>query len=293
MAYSRFSTRFRRRGFKKVAVGPKPKRVYRKKSMAPKVSFARRVNQVIAKNVENKISNTIVSNPYVATWASGTMPTWAHKNFDSMFNMVQGTSMWQRIGNRIKLKRWVMKGLIHPANENDPYSSGATFLRHSYQGTVTVFLLKGVNATYPTANLPQLLQDGNTSKNPTGQLMDQLYSINKDQYKVYWSRKFKVGPSQTGTPVAGGSYTTPVPLVSNNEYKATATFGLDICKYIGKDAIIKYNDNDSGAFLPPSMVGLTMCAIWSPIAGNLGPQAGTPNSYYAINFTSFIEYEDA
>jgi len=259
----------------------------------PRITFAKKVNQVIAKNVENKISNTITSNPYVCTWASGALPVWAHKNFDALFNMIQGPTMWQRIGNRIKLKRWVMKGLIHPANENDPYSSGATFLRHSYQGTVTVFLLKGVNATYPITTLPALLQDGNTTKNATGQLLDQLYSINKDQYKIYWSRKFKVGPAQTGTPVAGGSYTTPVPLVSNNEYKASATFGFDICKYIGKNAIIKYNDNDSGAQLPPSMVGLTMCAIWSPIAGNLGPQAGTPNSYYAINFTSFIEYEDA
>jgi len=299
MAYSRFSTKFRRRGFKKVAVGRKPKRTYAPKKKYPMVSFAKRVNALISAKIENKMSNNLQVSGNVSTWASGTSPVWFKESLLGPMSMTQGTSSWNRIGNTITLKKWIVKVLVHPTLDNDPYAStGFQFNRFTHQGKVTLFIMKLKNGGFPFPTLNGLLQNGNAETTPTGILTDQLCSINTDKYKIYYKRSFRVGSSQTGEviPNTGGigqGYSTPYPLLSNNDLKISAGFSVDLCKYIGKNAKITFDDNTVTPNLPASLTGIALCAIWSPIAGNMTVSSGTPNSCYQVLFNNHIEFEDA
>jgi len=299
MAYSRFSTRFRRRGFKKVAVVAKSKRVYAPKKKYPKVSFAKRVNALISAKIENKFSNNFQVSGNVSTWTSGTSPVWFRESLVAPMSMTQGTSSWNRIGNTITLKKWIVKVLIHPTLDNDPYASvGFQFNRFTHQGKITLFIMKQKAGGIPLNTLPGLLQNGNAETTPTGILTDQLCAINTDRYKIYYKRSFRVGSSATGEviPNTGGigqGFSIPFPLLANNDLKVSAQFNVDICKYIGKNAKITFDDNTVTPNLPATLTGISLCAIWSPIAGNMAVNAQTPNSCYQVLFNNHIEFEDA
>jgi len=279
--------RYRRRGFKKVAVGAKPKRVYRKRTYKPKVSFAKRVNAIISRNVENKVSTSLNFNSPICIW-SGINPNWFIYNWNTNFNMLQGTSQNTRIGNTIKLKRWILKGQIAPRFEVNPSTSTSTNLRYSNQGTCKLFLLKRKNGDDCGNYLPQLFQNGSSYFDPTGTSFDQLLPINKDHYKVYWSRSFKLSPSQPIDATSGQNL-----FWANNDFKCVANFGLDITKYIGKNAHLKYDDNTNLCELPPTMKGLTLAAIWCPYVGAMVSTPSNSLSYYQLTFSSHYEYEDA
>jgi len=96
----------------------KPKRVAK-----PKVSFAKRVNALISSKIENKFSNNFQVSGNVLTWATGSSPVWFRESLIAPMSMTQGTSSWNRIGNSITLKKWIVKVLVHPALDNDPYAS--------------------------------------------------------------------------------------------------------------------------------------------------------------------------
>jgi len=279
--------KYRRRGFKKVAIGAKPKRIYRKKTYAPKMSFAKRVTQVIARNVENKFSVPLNYNAPVLNWTA-VSPTWFHYNFDGAFNLSQGVTQSTRVGNICKIKKWIIKGQIAPRFEVNPSASTSTNLRYSNQGICKIFLLKKANGDIPPFNLQYLFQSGNSYLDPTGSSFDQLLAINKDQYKVYWQRQFKLSPSQPNSDTTATNV-----FWANNDFNAVANFGLDVTKYIGKNATLKYEDSNMNAQIPPSMKGLSLVAIWCPYVGQMAQNSANPLSYYQVTFSSYFSYEDA
>lgn len=297
MGYSRFSTRFRRRGFKKVAVGAKPKSKYAPKKKYPRVSFAKRVNAIIARNVENKISESNSYDAPVLLW-TGVSPLFWRRTFEDDFNTQQGTRVQDRIGNKIKLKRWVIKGSIHPPNYtiNPVAGTGVQHLPNTYQGCVLVLFMRKVDNTQavPTT-LQYLYQNGATASDPTGHFSECLLKLNTDVYKIYWQRRFKMGlSSSTNSQVAG---TTGDQLnnfiYNNNDFKAVRTFGFDATKLIGKNAIIKYNDASTHAQLPAPMSNLCLCAVWQPYAGLCARNDATPISFFQMTANSYYEFEDA
>ena len=288
MGYSRFSTRFRRRGFKKVAVGVKPKRKYAPKKKVPRVSFAKRVNAIISRNVENKISANWYQSENVAIYSGGGphIFNWFVRNTweTNLFNISQGAGQGNRIGNLIKLKRWVIKGMIHPETSQD--SALESYLPNSQQGYVDVYFGRHTNNNEITNQLVGLLQNGNSSTTPSGQYYDTLSTINKDKYKIYYHRRFKVGPQWLSR------ITNPTTAAPNNDFALTATFGFDVCKYICKNMILKYEDTNTE--VQNDMIrSLALFATWTPSVGYLVAQVGEPTSLYKISFNSYIEFEDA
>jgi len=265
----------------------KPRSVYPKKTSKPKVSFAKRVNAVISRNVENKFSVPLNYNAPVLNWTA-VSPTWFHYNFDGAFNLSQGVTQSTRVGNICKIKKWIIKGQIAPRFEVNPSSSTAINLRYSNQGICKIMLLKKANGDIPPFNLQYLFQSGNSYIDPTGSSFDQLLAINKDQYKVYWQRSFKLSPSQPND----NSSSTNL-FWANNDFKCVANFGLDVTKYIGKNATLKYEDSNLNAQIPPSMKGLTLVAIWCPYVGQMVQTTANPLSYYQVTFSSYFSYEDA
>lgn len=270
-----------------------PRKNYRKKM--PMVSFAKRVQKIIAQNVENKYTHTITqANPvagvqqgspdqyYFYVWAPG-----ADMSGSRMFNLPCGVLQNERIGNTIKLKRWIIKGIIEPVtDESEQMLGGMT-------GFVDIYFGRYTNNIHSVTNdLGGLYQDGGTTKTPTCTSTDQLQCLNKDNYKVYYHRRFKMGAQfEQGT----GRLQSP----ANNDFSLSRTFGFDVCKYVCKDRHLKYPDASGTApnYTPPNdadMQNLTLWATFSPWTKQALPQAtGFFKTLYHINAISYAEYEDA
>lgn len=297
-----------------------------KRNYFGKGSFAKKVNAVIARNVENKYTASVTYKSEVASinrnrdsqgqmTTSGQYYVWAPGNgVNGMFNISQGTSIQQRIGNKIKLKRWIIKGMIQPNDTfaqapavplTPPPGQGAGTStgigQNSFVGYVTLYFGRRMDNLTPVGNdLNKFFQNGATDITPISNLQETLYPINKDLYKVYFRRRFKVG---TGSGFSGGGSTLvydPAPTAPGaNGFGLTKSFGFDVCKYIAKNKVITFDESDT----TPQYDNIENLCIWAhfvPCAGNYevvdpgqAPSTSQNKTFYVINALSYAEYEDA
>lgn len=253
------------------------------------------VKKETAKNIENKLSSTVGNTQSVLTvqYASG-VPTFNYYLFSpsqsGLFSMQQGVGQDQRIGNIIKLKRWVVKGSVY----FDPnFSAGiqGTSAFSQGQGYVDVYFGRPTNMSNTIQpQLPGLYQDGAQTITPECNLVERLYSINRDQYKVYWHKRFKIGTSGNTLGLGTGS-------TLNNDYKLNHEFGFDVCKLCTKNKILKYDDNTTD----PSDALVDSLYLWATFTmpgvdynyQNVGQSNQTVYSPPKIACQTYIEYEDA
>lgn len=269
-----------------------PRRNYRKKM--PMVSFQKRVQKIISSNVENKFTETLSYNDAVARtdststykffkWTPGADATGSR-----LFNLQQYNTAGTRIGNTIKLKRWIIKGLIQPV------VSTATTMTNSYVGYVDVYFGKLMANTTPPSNLlTNFYQNGATAITPSCTSKDMLNPINKDKYKVYYHRRFKMGASSDAK-----TYDTtgnPEYHPGNNDFKLSQTFGFDVCKFILKNKHLKYNDSaNTTPFEPPDNADVLNLTLWATFTPQTGQATGaTTKSLYNLDVVTYAEYEDA
>jgi len=288
MAYGRY---FRKQ--RMVAVKPATKKsntprrkIYSKK---PQVSFAQKVNQIISKNVENKMTLSYNVSDYVcSTTATGVFNWYIQKDWNTkLFTLSQGSTVQSRIGNQIKLKRWIIRGQIAPYSttlNND----GTAYLPSSVCGHIDIYFGRSLDNNEMTSALTALYENGSSSSDPNGTQAQIFRTINKDQYKIYYHKRFKMSPANlsNSTNLSGA--------LTNNDFSLTRTFGFDVCKYICKNSIIKYNDadNDPNNFM---IRQLALFATWTPAVGDLEKGASYANNhtFYKINLQAYAEYEDA
>lgn len=266
----------------------KPKKTIQKKK-APRLSFAKKVNAIIASNVENKITATQTKTQNLCKYEITGCNWFLWQNFDTtalggsgLFEISRGANVNQRIGNVIKLKRWVIKGIITPSALGYAFSENF-FLQQSFQGYITVYFGKKKDGTQVSAQLYNLLQNGNTAETPEGKFTQMFNADNKDVYKIYYKRRFKMSPAYMGN-----SSTNVSP---NNDFSLTKTFGFDVCKYICKNHKLVYNDDNN---VPQSntLNDLALWMTWTPAVGNM-ELAVNKSSFYNIVAQSYAEYEDA
>jgi len=256
------------------------------------------VNKAVNSNVENKMSNNTTQDIPICIFSSPTPQWWVH-SFANFFDLGVGTAQNQRIGNRFKLKTWKIKCLVSPTTDGDPTIPVSSFLPNSFQRTLRVFLGKQIGGgNNITSALANFYQNGNTSISPTGAKLEQLYTINNDVYKVYTQRTYKMGmsvvPDTAQTIIAGGNTNQLINTNPNNDFSLTKTFTIDVLKYIGKNATIRFNDGSTTAQVPSTMEGLYLWALWSPVTGSLANQGADKNtSWYRMTMNTFFEYEDA
>jgi len=259
-----------------------------KKTLNPYLKRA--IKAEISKNIENKLTlsatgtGSILTVDVVADGFGGFTPNYTYAVYNpftdgNILNMMQGTANNQRIGNQIKIKRWVLKGTVYL----DPNATdfGTTSAFGQAQGYIDVYFGRRLDMSQPVAvTLDELYQDGSASVTPEGLLVERLYAINRDKYKIYWHRRFKVGESGT---------------IGNNDYKLNREFGFDICKYVCKNKIIKYDD----AVTQPSDALVQSLSFFATITQpNLDvvpvtTEASTSYSPVRMQVNSYIEYEDA
>lgn len=242
------------------------------------------VKKAIASNVENKktISYNYTTDNYVCI-TGGTTQWYLQKDWNvKLFTISQGVSVQQRIGNQIKLKRWVIRGQIAPFTNNQTLAS----IPNTLCGHIDLYFGRLLNNGEITNTLPNFLDNGSSSVAPTGN-QDQIFKpVNKDEYKIYYHKTFKMSPSQNQITPAGLAS-----VLSNNGFSLVRSFGFDVCDYICKNAVIKYNDVDNDP--NHDMIRrLALWATWTPAIGDMGGGGGQ-HHFYKINLTSYAEYEDA
>ena len=299
MAYG-FYLRKNRRKFRKVAVQSKTPVVatykYPKKYIksSKKTSFAQRVNQIVSRNVENKQTPSVNNTQRVCTLIGGTPSWFLINNWDTfLYTIPQGVAEQQRVGNQIKLKRWVIRGQIHP----DPvfYNPvNSTTIGNSTTGYIDLYFGRLNSNEEVTSDLPKFLDNGSSSVNPTGAQNQIFKPINKDLYKIYYHKRFKMSPSTGASANGGVGGLQPTQLMyANNDFNLVRTFGFDVTKYICKNAVIKFDDASQQP--QNSMIRqLALWATWTPAMGDMGQAlSGQINHFYEISTCSYAEYEDA
>lgn len=256
------------------------------------MSFDKRVQAVVSRNIEDKYTKTRTQTSRICTQVNAEQGVISWFRFFpsepndpvGVWNMTQGVGQGQRTGNKIKVKKWLIKGLIQPDVDN---ASEDLLIDNSAIGYVTVYLgrLQSSNGAIG-AHLTGLYQNGNTSMTPAGQTYERLYQTNTDAYKVYAKKTFKMGRSfSTGHDR------------DNNDFNLTAMFQFDVTKYVFKNRHISYDDTSP----TPSnwdMCSLCVWAVFQPAVGGLAPFVPgiighDLGSYYSIQACSYGMYEDA
>ena len=287
-----YFNKYRRKGFKKVKVMPKKAKPQR----APRMTFAKRVNQIISRNVENKFTTTLHYNDAVArinadssytffSWTPGKDATGSR-----LFNLPTGDILASRIGNTVKLKRWVIKGLIQPVISN------TTTMTNSNVGYVDIYFGRYLRNTAPVDNtLLGLYQNGVSTITPTCLSRDMLNPMNKDKYKVYYHRRFKMGAASNPDTYSGTPSTASANPASN-DFKLSQTFGFDVCKFILKNKHLKYDDFIAAGtpYNPPDDANIVNLTLWATYTPQTGQATGASSkSLYNIDCVTYAEYEDA
>jgi len=273
------------------------------------MTFAQKVQKIIASNVENKYTNTeqttmtildISMNraePGVNTYQYKHL-VWTPGSTTNIWRITQGVEVNQRVGNNIKIKKWIIKGIVQPdpsfvgvASVRD---SSATQLGNTTTGYIDIYCGRPLNnLAPPPVELTNFYQNGNVDITPISQNIENLYRVNKDLYKIYWHKRFKMSTGNVGTT------TTNLNFPQSNDFQMTRSFGFDITKYILKNKQLKY-DEVSSFPQQGDLNNLSVWAIWHPAVGNpvlptapTYPGSNEQRSFYQINLVSYGEFEDA
>lgn len=250
-----------------------------------KQTILKMINRVVNKNVENKVTGIVTdSNSVLSIDVSGGMATdYNYFLFNpvnsGLLNLTQGVNVDQRIGNRITLKRYVIKGSIYwdPSYTSSTNNSPG-FLQA--QGYVDLYIGRPRDIGSIIDNdLPLFYQNGSQTITPTAQIEERTYSVNKDDYNILYHKRYKVGTNNTS---------------GNNDYALNREFGIDLCRKHYKNRIIRYNDANvqpNDAYLDSTYIWATFtCPNTNPV---LGDTETTIYSPVRMIVSAYAEYEDA
>lgn len=275
MAFKKYSRKSFRKG---------TKRTYKRKSYAKKTPALKKIiRREIARNVENKTIQMFDFGRVLRQDNDG--------NFDSTnvfplgpdpgsILINQGTGQGGRIGNRIRTKKLTLKGVFTPM----PYDQFYNASPQPQQVKIVIFYDKtDANAMPAPATAADFFQNGNSARGFNGDITDMVMPVNADRYRVLLTKRFKLGWSQQPT---GSSGSNPnMGQYSNNDYKMSCEFSLDLTKHYPKD--VRFPDNSS---LPTSR-GLYCMVLVAPGDGAIA--GGSISRCVNMQYCQDYHYEDA
>lgn len=187
----------------------------------------------------------------------------------------QGVGQGERIGNSIKIKRAIVKGVLYP----ELGDQRACLL------DVNIYILRvrtanNLNDAYQVI-INSMFQDGDTDVPLTGVLTDNVLPINKDRIILYKHLVRKVGYAVNDEVTGPGSLVTALP---NNDYKVNNSFSIDCTKYVTKNQRF----NDANNFPTNELTWVVFSPV--PATNQLnGVNENTVNCSFSIS----VEYTDA
>jgi len=274
MPYSRkFSSR--RKTYKK--------RAYKRKSYAPKrkMSYVKKVvRREIARNVEDKNSQLFVTTNRLYVPGNASFPT------NNIFPVCieptaivipQGTGQGNRIGNRIKIKKFQFKGTLVP----QPYDATFNPQPLPVQVKMWIFYDKKFPTDVPNPTVSNdFFQNGSSATGFSNDLIDMWRPVNTDRYRILATKTFKLGPASN----TGSGAVPTLQNLANNDFKYNVNFSFELAKHMPKVTIFE----DGG--IEPTTRG-TYCMIQYVSATG----SGMPVTSYAVESQWMLNcvYEDA
>lgn len=132
--------------------------------------------------------------------------------------IAQGTGAGDRIGNKIRVKKAIFKGVVYP------YPYDATNNTAPRPHDVRMIIAKNKYQPQVAPPLTSQYETGDSYNAAIGQLQDIVQTLNRDTWKVYDDRVYKIGnASDNGT---GAAITQQY--YNNNDYKLNQMFSIDI-----------------------------------------------------------------
>lgn len=212
----------------------KPLRKNRVRKAVSRKALRRQIDFQIRRQAETKEQKITAERNLIWSPSTGSFDTRNIFSSSDILNVIsQGTGQGDRIGNRVTLVKFDFSFLIwaRPTNASgvnlpldvcmyvfsdklNPTSQTATNIRNAISGGVPPYFYEAGNAT--------------TGANMT--ITDQLLRVNGDRFMLHKKKIFKLATSQ-------------VVNWSNNDYKASRRFKVNIAKYMPKNVVW----NDAGA----------------------------------------------
>lgn len=231
----------------------------------------------IRKMVRSMISRSQETKQLVSNFNSGILSQTTAGNVVSNTQymlpaFVQGTGMGQRIGDKVSISNFAVKGMIGIAN--------AATSTTAWHARVVIFSVKDYNQESAGTNLPTIeasnfFRTGGTTTSANGYVFNEgLLPINKQRINVYYDKSFICG-TDYGTKTVNSNSTIP------SQHK----FYCNLRKHF---KTLKFDEN--GTY--PTLALNADCWItvfWNPIDSQVGSGTATGT----LNFMTDIRYKDA
>lgn len=214
---------FRKKGSKK------PRSFRGRRSRRPRggVSSAVKsyVKRTISNNLENKTAydeGTSVISAYNISTSLYAFPLHPYTAFTEI---AQGVGAGTRVGNKIKLKKVLLKYILTPL----PYN----VTTNPIPAPNIIKLWFGYQKNKPlerTPATPSFFQLGNIAAQPQGFLQDLIQATNKDLFKIYKTQTHKLGWSANNGTGGQSQYQNQ----QNNDFKMNVMKTINITRYMTK-----------------------------------------------------------
>jgi len=252
------------------------------------------VRDVVAAQEEKKVQEYTVPAFYLANPVNTTGFTaqnvWELTNSESgsqSIAIAQGTGQGNRIGNKIKITKSLLRIILSPY----PYAATYNTNPAPQDVRVVMFKLKGpdrglTEAATCFSTTGNCFQSNNTSAGLDGTYLDCIRKLNKDVLTVYYDKVVKVGMASNTDAASGG--TASYGWFANNDYKFNQFLEIDMLKN-GYPKQFQYNDTSTS---PYGYNPLYIAVI--PSNCNGGAHANTTNAraLYA-SYQIDVEFTDA
>lgn len=236
--------RIRHTNLKKPALKPSKKKTASSKR-GQEIRMRRIAENVVSMNVQDqevRFSNNQNMVSFPGTAAGAPPNAWTNNNvFDTSVvytGITQGTGEGNRVGNRIKIKKFRFSFILNPSvniltchmvrmfvvtYKFDPNGSTASDIWAACQNWSTTGT---VNRSF--------FDNGSATTGMLGNMQDLMLPVNTDAFTVHKVKTFKLGYSSLPTVAAGNA------INGNNDFKYIIRGGVNLHKYMPK--FIKYND---------------------------------------------------
>jgi len=252
------------------------------------------VREVVASQEEKKVQEYTVPAFYLANPVNTTGFTaqnvWELTNSESgsqSIAIAQGTGQGNRIGNKIKITKSLLRIILSPY----PYATTYNTNPAPQDVRIVMFKLKGpdrglTEAATCFSTTGNCFQSNNTSAGLDGTYLDCIRKLNKDVLTVYYDKVVKVGMAANTDAASGG--TAAYGWFANNDYKFNQFLEIDMLKN-GYPKQFQYNDTSTS---PYGYNPLYIAII--PSNCNGGAHANTTNAraLYA-SYQIDVEFTDA
>lgn len=195
-------------------------------------------------------------------------------------DVLQGTGEGARIGNQIRTRRLVHRGILIP----NPYNATDNPDPHPIEVRMIYYRQRSDPAQLPGTPFSDFFQFNSTTNAVPDSLSGQIEVINQDKYQVFTQRYFKVGYQLSGPTNQAVGVITPGVTAANNDFKLNCKFWVDLTKYL--PSVVRYNDNNAD----PTTPGIYCLIIVSRADGTAIGNAAIPLD---ICHTLDFQYEDA